>query len=412
MSLATELQARGFIQQCSAADLKDVVDKEKRVIYHGIDPSADSAHVGNMVIWMLLLHLAKAGHEIVFLVGGATGMIGDPKPDAERTLRTNEEINECVAKIKLQAENFFVGHEITFVNNIDWLGEMKLLEFLRDIGKHYTVNELIKKEAIANRLQSETGLSYTEFAYPLLQGYDFLQLFESKNCTVQVGGSDQWGNIISGVDLIRRKKQAEAFAITTPLVVDKATGKKFGKSEGNAVWLDDKKTSPYEFYQFWLNMSDESVIEHLKRFTLLSLSEIEKIESEQNENKAERVAQKALAAAVTGLVHGADNVNVAVETSNILFGNEEVSGVSELVAATIAETAPSVIVNADENVVDLLVRSELAQSKREAREFIQNGAVSINNTRITDVDYVVLAMQKGISVLKRGKKKLCVLRGE
>jgi tyrosyl-tRNA synthetase len=214
MSLAQELRERGFIHQISGPSLEAIIDGEKRTIYHGIDPSADSAHAGNLVNWMFLLHLAKAGHKVIFLVGGGTGLIGDPKPEGERQLKEVTEVAENVAKLKAQAEKFFVGHTIEFVNNLEWLGELKFIDFLRDIGKHYTVNELIKKDAIATRLSSDVGLSYTEFAYPLLQGYDYLQLFETKGCTVQVGGSDQWGNIVSGVELVRRKKQAEVYAIT------------------------------------------------------------------------------------------------------------------------------------------------------------------------------------------------------
>ena len=257
MKLSEQLTARGFIHQFTGESLAEVLDNDKRIIYHGIEPSADSAHVGNMVIWLLLRHLADAGHTIIFLVGGGTGMIGDPKPDAERVLQDESVIDTNVKKIKAQAERLIGGDiaSINFVNNKDWLAKEGLLTFLRDIGKHFTVNELIKKDAISKRLSSDTGLSYTEFAYPLLQGYDYLVLNREYGCDVQVGGSDQWGNIVSGVDLIRRKEQKTVHAITAPLVVDKATGKKFGKSEGNAVWLDSEKTSPYAFYQFWLNTS-------------------------------------------------------------------------------------------------------------------------------------------------------------
>ncbi|MCA9363324.1 tyrosine--tRNA ligase [Candidatus Kaiserbacteria bacterium] len=410
MSLAKELSERGFINQSSSDDLGLVLDKENRVVYHGIDPTADSAHVGNMSVWVLLKHLKNAGHKIVFLVGGGTGMVGDPKPDAERQLRTIEEVSVNVEKIKTQAENFF-GEEVEFVNNYDWLGKLNLIDFLRDVGKHFTVNELIKKDAIATRLQSETGLSYTEFAYPILQGYDYYQLFQSHNCTLQVGGSDQWGNMLAGVELIRRKLQKEAFVVTVPLIVDKATGKKFGKSEGNAVWLDSGKTSPYRFYQFWLNVSDESVIDHLKMFTFISLEEIEQIERDHQINPGIRVAQKRLASAVTELVHGRDSMLAAERVSAILFGGESFSSLNEKEQAMLLETAPSSEFKAGV-LVDVLVEVGLATSKREARTFIESGAVEVAGIKVDDVEMVVEAglAVSNLILLKRGKKNLHILK--
>lgn len=410
MSLAKELSERGFINQSSSDDLGLVLDKENRVVYHGIDPTADSAHVGNMSVWVLLKHLKNAGHKIVFLVGGGTGMVGDPKPDAERQLRTIEEVSVNVEKIKTQAENFF-GEEVEFVNNYDWLGKLNLIDFLRDVGKHFTVNELIKKDAIATRLQSETGLSYTEFAYPILQGYDYYQLFQSHNCTLQVGGSDQWGNMLAGVELIRRKLQKEAFVVTVPLIVDKATGKKFGKSEGNAVWLDSGKTSPYRFYQFWLNVSDESVIDHLKMFTFISLEEIEQIERDHQINPGIRVAQKRLASAVTELVHGRDSMLAAERVSAILFGGESFSSLNEKEQAMLLETAPSSEFKAGV-LVDVLVEVGLATSKREARTFIESGAVEVAGIKVDNVEMVVEASLavSNLILIKRGKKNLHILK--
>lgn len=412
MSLANELETRGFIHQFSAATLKEIVDGEKRTIYHGIDPSADSAHAGNFVIWMLLRHLSNYGHNIVFLVGGATGMIGDPKPDAERQLKPIEEIDNNVQKLKLQAEKFFLGVKVEFVNNYDWFKDFNVLEFLRDIGKHYTVNELIKKDAIATRLKSETGLSYTEFAYPLIQGYDFFRLFEDKNCTVQVGGSDQWGNMISGVELIRRKSQKEVFVVTVPLIVDKATGKKFGKSEGNAVWLDSEKTSPYEFYQFWFNVSDENVVDYLKLFTFLPLAEIEDIFRDFEVNPGNRLAQKKLAFLVTELVHGIEMAQAAQNVSEMLFGEINLTEFSLLEKTLLLENAPTKFVTTGINIVDLVVDSELATSKREARTFIESGAISINGQKVETVEYVITEVDfpAGVAFLKRGKKQLRVLQ--
>lgn len=413
MSLAKELTSRGFINQISTDNLEKILDGEKRTIYHGIDPTANSAHAGNFVVWMLLKHLADAGHKIIFLVGGGTGMIGDPKPDSERELKSLEQVALNVSSLKVQAEKFFSkDNDIEFVNNYDWLSEIKLIDFLRDVGKHYTVNELIKKDAIASRLQGETGLSYTEFAYPLLQGYDYYQLYKTKKCTVQVGGSDQWGNIISGVELVRKKAQTEVFAVTVPLIVDKATGKKFGKSEGNAVWLDPAQTSPYQFYQFWLNVSDESVIDYLKLFTLLSLDEIAEIEQDSEKNPGLRNAQKKLALHVTKLVHSHEAAESAEKVSNILFGGSVISHLSDVEVSMLLETAPTSDLVVSKNIVDLLVEVGLATSKRESRMFIESGAIEVAGQKVNTSDFLVepnLAVN-GLLVLKRGKKQIHILK--
>ena len=410
MKLSEELQARGFINQASTESLSVIFDEEKRVVYHGIDPTADSAHAGNFVIWMLLKHLVKAGHKLVFLVGGGTGMIGDPKPDAERVLKDRVFVNENVAKIKQQAKNFFGEDNIIFVDNYDWLGELKLIDFLRDIGKHFTVNELVKKDAISRRMNSEVGISYTEFAYPLLQAYDYLKLFKEKNCTLQVGGSDQWGNIISGVDLVRRVEQATVYAVTVPLIIDKATGKKFGKSEGNAVWLDAGKTSPYNFYQFWLNVSDDSVIDYLKLFTLLTLEEVSVLEQEVKNNPSARVAQKTLAKEVTVLVHGSEVVQKIIRVTECLFGDIQISDLSDEEIFILRENAPLTKIEDNILLVDALVASGSASSKREARTFIESGAVALNGEKVIEVDYVVKKDKVGkIIHLKRGKKNVVVL---
>lgn len=412
MKLAKELVERGFIHQISGPDLATIVDGEKRTIYHGIDPSADSAHAGNFVIWMFLKHLANQGHKIIFLVGGGTGMIGDPKPDTERQLKSSEEVEKNVSKLKSQAEKFFSGLDIEFVNNLEWLGNLRLLDFLRDVGKHYTINELVKKDAIATRLQSDNGLSYTEFAYPLLQGYDYLQLYETKGCTVQVGGSDQWGNIVSGVELVRRNGGDQVFAITVPLVIDKATGKKFGKSEGNAVWLDADKTTPYNFYQFWLNVSDESVVDYLNLFTLLSLKDIKKIKQDFDQNPGSRLAQKILAKAVTEMVHGEE---IAVRVSNVsglLFGEGSVIELVEAERKILLESAPSISVQVGTKLVEILVEAKLAISKREARTFIQGGAVTINGEKVAEADRIIAQRDaiNGLVLLRRGKKQYSVLK--
>ena len=386
------------------------MDGPKRIIYHGVDPTADSIHAGNFVQFMLLRHLIEHGHKIILLIGGGTGMIGDPKPDVERPLTPPSVVAERVEKLKIQAKNLFGGVEIDFVNNYDWLGSLNLVTFLRDIGKHFTVNELIKKDAIATRLKSDNGISYTEFAYPLLQAYDYLNLYRTYGCNVQTGGSDQWGNIVAGVDLIRKKEQQTVFAFTVPLIVDKTTGKKFGKSEGNAVWLDPTKTSPYNFYKFWLNTSDESAIDYLKLFSLLTLEEIAEVEKDFNSNPEDRIAQKRLAKEVTTLVHGTTIADKIEKSSNSLFGKVPFTDLSNEEKEIVRQNAPISLVQAGMKIIDILVVSGLASSKREARTFIEAGAVSINNKKIEMVDEIITEKNYGKTfLLKRGKKNLSVI---
>jgi tyrosyl-tRNA synthetase len=412
MKLSEELEKRGFVHQFVGESLKEVVDSEKRVVYHGIDPTADSAHIGNFVSWLLLKHLAKAGHKIIFLVGGGTGMIGDPKPDVERSLLTPEQVSKNVEGLQKQAQKVFGDIEVTFVNNADWLTELKLIDFLREVGKHFTVNELVKKDAIASRLNREDGISYTEFAYPLLQGFDYLQLHRQYGCDLQVSGSDQWGNIVAGVELIRRKEGKKVYALTSPIVVDKSTGKKFGKSEGNAVWLDSQKTSPYQFYQFWLNVSDESVIDYLKMFTFLSMEEIGEIERANLSDPSARVAQHKLAREVTTLVHGKEQADVAEHVTGVLFGETDPGLLSEAERATLIDNAPNTNVELETPLVDVLVDTGLATSKREARMFIESGAITVANEKIHDITSVISEdiFINGVALLRRGKKQVVVLR--
>ncbi|MEX0918281.1 MAG: tyrosine--tRNA ligase [Candidatus Paceibacterota bacterium] len=409
MTLSEELTARGFIHQHTGAELAEILDGEKRTIYHGIDPSADSAHAGNMVIWMLLRHLSDAGHKVIFLVGGGTGMIGDPKPDAERTLQDESVVAVNVGKIQEQAQRLIGGDSmVTFVNNADWLLAQPLVGFLRDIGKHFTVNELVKKDAIAARMKSEQGISYTEFAYPILQAFDYLQLHETYGCDLQIGGSDQWGNIVAGVDLVRRKKQQTVHAITVPLVTDKSTGKKFGKSEGNAIWLDPEKTTPYQFYQFWLNTSDESVIEYLKLFTFITLDDINDIGAETEQDPAARVAQKRLAEEVTTFVHGAETTADIQRVTAVLFSGDAPDADA---IALLRAHAPQTGVKDGDSIVAVLVAGGLASSNREARTFIEDGAVTLNGEKVTDAGATLASAQftDGIALLRRGKKQVCVL---
>jgi len=406
MSLVNELTERGFIHQ-SSAELSAIFDGTTRTIYLGIDPTADSIHVGNLVPYMLLNHLMNAGHKVILLMGGGTALIGDPGGKSEERPFVEQSVVATQCEAMEAGVRRFVSGDVTFVNNYDWLSKLSMIEYLRDIGKHFTVNSMIKKDIVANRLEAENPISYTEFSYSLLQGYDYVHLHKEFGCDVQIGGSDQWSNIVAGVDLIRRSTGDEVFALTNPIVTDKATGKKFGKSEGNAIWLNAEKTSPYELYQFWLNTSDESVIDYLKIFTFVSLEEIAEIEKEHNENKGTRVAQKRLADEVTKFVHGETAVAAASGVSAVLFGGEVISNVSPEALQMIVETAPSHVVQTGDVLVDVLIDVQLASSKREAREFIANGAVTLDGEKITNEEAVV--PDTSHQLLKRGKKQLCVL---
>ena len=375
MKLSEELQERGFVYQFSSETLEEIFDSGKtRTVYLGIDPTADSMHVGHLVPYMMLNHILNAGHTVIALMGAGTALIGDPSfKEQERDIASLETIQAQCEGLERNIRSITTSDKMQFVNNYDWLSGLSAIEFLRDVGKHFTVNAMIKKESVARRFESEVGISYTEFSYSLLQAYDFFHLHTTRGCDVQIGGSDQWGNVIAGVDYVRRRTGDVVYALTMPLVVDKATGKKFGKTEGNAVWLDAEKTSPYDFYQFWLNVSDESVISYLKLFTFLSLEQITHIENEHAQNQSERVAQKRLAEEVTKFVHG-DNVKVEM---------------------------PTVIVAGSTNSIDVLIESGLASSKREAREFIESGAVTLNGEKITNSDELIKP-----GILQRGKKKM------
>ncbi len=403
MKLSELLRSRGFVYQYSSETLEEITDGPKRTIYFGVDPTSDSIHAGNLVGYMLMRRFVDAGHKIIILIGGGTGMIGDPKPDVERPLLSVEEIQLRSAKLKLQAERLLGDVQVKMVNNADWLTKLNYLEFLRDIGKHFTVNSLVKKDAISARMESEDGISYTEFSYPLLQAYDYLHLNKEYGCDVQIGGSDQWGNIVAGVDLIRRKENKTAYALTLPLIVDKATGKKFGKSEGNAVWLDAEKTSPFQFYQFWLNSSDESVEDYLKLFTLLSDEEISAIMANQNGDPSMRVAQKRLAKKVTALVHGELEAEKAEQSSLALFSGGDASALGDDVPAT------KIIISENPTILDALISTQLASSKREARQFLEDGAVSLNGEKVQDRQLMESDFKSGKALLKRGKRNIAVL---
>jgi len=413
--LSEILKSRGYVYQHSSEKLGEITDGPKRTVYLGVDPTADSIHVGNLAAYMLLRRFADAGHKVILLIGGGTGMIGDPKPDVERPLLSIEEITARSEKLKAQAEKILgappAGGEVQLVNNYDWLGSLDLISFLRDTGKYFTVNSLVKKDAISARMKSEEGISFTEFSYPLLQAYDFWHLFNEYKCDVQIGGSDQWGNIVAGVELIRRKENKTAYALTIPIITDKASGKKFGKSEGNAIWLDAEKTPPYAFYQFWFNASDESVKDFLKLFTLLSDAEIEAVMELHKRDHKERHAQKTLAREVTTLIHGADVSETVEKVSSVLFDDAGLGGLDENALAMLKNAAPSHDVTADALIVDVLVESKLASSKREARLFLKDKAVSLNGEIVTDEKRQLAPenFYNSVALLKRGKKNVCVL---
>lgn len=408
--LSEILRERGLVHQFSSETLEEITDGKKRTIYIGVDPTADSIHVGNLAAYMLLRRFADAGHKVILLVGGGTGMIGDPKPDVERPLLDRDTVAARVEKLKTQVQKLFGGIDVEVVNNADWLEKLGLIEFLRDVGKYFTVNSLVKKDAIHVRMESEEGISFTEFSYPLLQAYDFWHLYTEHNCDVQIGGSDQWGNIVAGVDLIRRKENKNAYALTIPIITDKA-GKKFGKSEGNAIWLDPAMTSPYVFYQFWFNTDDESVEDYLKIFTLLSNMEISAAMELHRRDAKERHAQKILARELTTLVHGEGEAGKAELVTQVLFGEENLSALDTDAIATLRLAAPLHEVQVGSLLLDALVGAQLASSKTEARRFIKEGAVLFNGEAVKDIErkFVSKDFHNGITLLKRGKRNVCVL---
>lgn len=413
MMLSELLKERGYVYQFSAENLEEVTDGQKRTLYLGVDPTADSMHAGQLMGMLVLRRFVDAGHKLIVIVGGGTGMIGDPGgKSAERNLLADETVAANAKALRAQFSQLLGGVEFQMVNNAEWLHTLNYMEFLRDIGKHFTVNEMIKRDTVRPRLETpDQSISYTEFSYMLLQAYDFLELNKRYNCDLQVGGSDQWGNIISGVELIRRRTGNKAYALSWPLLVDKA-GRKFGKSEGNAVWLDAKKTSPFQFYQFWYNVSDDMVQELLFKMTLLTKGEIDTLMGAHNESPGERGAQRRLARAVTALVHGEESAQLAEEASDVLFGGKEVEEPSKKTIAILNTEAPSCEVKVGELLSDVLVRANLATSKREARQFTDDGAITLNGAKISDTGRVVMKEDfesAEVALLKRGKRMVCVL---
>ena len=412
MKLSELLNERGYVYQFSSTTLEEITDGQKRTVYLGIDPSADSLHVGNLMGLLVLRRFLEAGHKVIILTGGGTGMIGDPGGKSEeRNLLDEETVARNSKAVAAQIRKVFGGGEFIEENNAKWLGKLQLLEFLRDVGKHFTINTMIKKDIVKDRLDAESPISFTEFSYSLLQGYDFLHLFETYGCSVQVGGSDQWSNIIAGVDFIRRKEGQSVYALTWPLIVNKSTGKKFGKSEQGAVWLDAKKTSPFQMYQFFLNQEDDALEELLLKLTHLPLKKIQEIMAVQKENPSTRFAQRRLAWEVVAIVHGESEATRSERITDVLFGDAELSALSKQDRAELVGAAPSLKVQSGASIVDVLVESTLAGSKREARQFLQNGAIVLNGQTISDAEHTLSAddFSDALALLKRGKRHVRVL---
>ena len=400
MTLFEELKWRGLIKDITSPELEDKLNNEKLTFYIGTDPTADSMHIGHLSSFLISKRLADYGHKPILLIGGATGRIGDPRPTTEREMKTIEEIEKNIEGLTKQAKDLF-GFEV--VNNYDWSKDINFIDFLRDYGKFFNINYMLDKDIIRRRL--ETGITYTEFSYMIMQALDFLHLYETKNCVLQVAGSDQWGNITAGVDLIRKKNGKEAYAFTMPLVTD-STGKKFGKSEGNALWLDKNKTSSYEIYQFLINAEDEKVIDYLKIYTFLTKEEIEEIERLHKEKPELRLAQKELAKGIITFLHGSEDYERALFISECLFSGN----IKELTKEEILNSFKGVPTfnTTESNIVDLLVNNSVCSSKREAREFIGNGAILVNGEKITDENTVInksICINDNMVVIRKGKKK-------
>jgi tyrosyl-tRNA synthetase len=408
-----ELQWRGLIAlSTDEAELSKQLNSGKLTYYIGFDPTAPSLHLGNLVQLLVMRRLQLAGHNPIVLIGGSTGLVGDPRPTAERTLNTKETVAEWVEKLSKQASRFldFSGsNPATLVNNLDWTAPLSAIDFLREIGKHFRVGKMLSKEAVSARLNSEHGISYTEFSYQILQGYDFLELFRRNNCTLQLGGSDQWGNLTSGSDLIHKVEGKSVHLMATPLITN-SDGKKFGKSEGNAVWLDSELTSPYAFYQFWLNVEDADVVDRLKVFTFLSKLEIEELEKQVASAPHLREAQRALALEVTSLVHSPEAAAGAIQASKALFGQAELSELSEADLRSALSELPSATAPKGAQIAQLLVDTGLEASVSAARRAIKEGGVYLNNEKVADEGAVFDQVLAGnCAVLRRGKKTLAAL---
>ena len=401
MKLSEELQWRGFWNQTTFTDDK-LIDSENFTLYLGTDPSADSLHVGHLAVYMMVRHFLERGHKVFLLVGGGTGMIGDMRDTEERNLLPYEEIEHNKQALKSQVSRIFAGRDFTLVDNADWLADLELLPFLRDIGKNFNMADLVSREFFKARINNGKGLSFAEFTYTLLQGYDFWHLFNQYGVNLQIGGSDQWGNLLSGVDLIRKKENTEVYAMTAPLLINKSTGRKFGKSEGGAVWLDENKTSVYKFYQFWLNVDDESAIEYMKIFTMLDRDTIEAIAENHAVNPGARSAQKVLAREVTDIVHGSARRESVERVTEVLFGGGDFKKLSDDDLGALAEEIPCVDTGID--VIEALVESGAVGSNGEAKRLLKSGAISLNGEKLAENKVV-----NDTSLLKKGKNTFVLI---
>ncbi|HVX51836.1 MAG TPA: tyrosine--tRNA ligase [Chitinophagaceae bacterium] len=423
MNLIAELQWRGMIQDIMPGTEEQLL-KEMTAGYIGFDPTADSLHVGSLVPILLLVHMQRAGHKPFALVGGATGMIGDPSGKSEeRNLLSEEQLQKNMAGVKKQLERFLdfdpqKPNAAIMVNNYDWFKDISFIHFLRDVGKFITVNYMMAKDSVKKRIEGDAGISYTEFAYQLMQGYDFYWLYTNKNCKLQMGGSDQWGNIVTGTELIRRKAGGEAFAFTCPLLT-KADGTKFGKTEKGNVWLDPVRTSPYQFYQFWLNAADEDAKKWIKIFTFLTQEDIAALTEEHDKDASKRVLQKELAKHITVFVHGEDEYNKAIETTGKLFANQDAP--AETLSVDDLENMEGVVrfnfakARLDEgvDVVSFLAETGILPSKGEARKMVQNGGISINRTKVESMQMPVnsgLLLHNKYLLVQRGKKNYYLVK--
>ena len=406
MTLFEELKWRGLIKDITSPELEEKLNKGGMTFYIGTDPTADSMHIGHLSSFLISKRLKDAGHNPILLVGGGTGLIGDPKATCERDKKSREEIEKNYLGLRSQVEKIF---DFEVVNNLDWYKDINVVDFLRDYGKYFTVNYMLDKDTVRRRL--ETGISFTEFSYMILQALDFLHLHKTRGCDLQVAGSDQWGNITAGVDLIKKATGDTVYAFTMPLVTD-SHGVKFGKSEGNALWLNKEKTSSYELYQFLVNVEDSMVIDYLKIYTFLTKEEIEKYEEINQKEPHLRLAHKKLAEEIITFLHGHDEYLKAVHISESLFkGNIKELSHEELVDAS--KNMDSYELVADLNLVDLLVNASIVSSKREAREFISNNSISLNGEKVNDLDFIVKkenALFKEFTIIRKGKKKYFVIR--
>ncbi len=407
MKLFEELKWRGLVKDVAGEDLEEKLNNESITFYWGTDPTADSLHLGHYSSLVTAKRLARAGHHPILLVGGATGLIGDPRPTSEREIIGIDTVMNNVEAIKKQVTDIFDGN-CEVVNNYDWMKDMDLITFLRDVGKYINVNYMLDKDIIRRRL--ETGITYAEFSYTLMQGYDFLHLLREKNCILQAEGSDQWGNITTGIDLIKKVEGKEVYGFTMPLILD-ATGKKFGKSEGNALWLNEEKTSSYELYQYLINVDDSKVEEYLKVFTFLTPDEIMSIMKEHNEAPHLRIGQKALAREIITDLHGDESYNEAVKISESLFSGS-IKDLSAKQLEMAFKGVSSKTISEEKNIVDLLVDEEICKSKREAREFIDNKSITLNGEKVENYNFNVtksVAIEQKYIVIRKGKKNYFIL---